>query len=87
LAILIVVSSSYAELTQNDLDKIANLIDQKLEPIKQDIVNMKLDIAEMKGKIFPKEWFFIIWISLFFSVLAVPYLYGRRYKQTEFLKG
>ena len=38
---------------------------------------IKLDIAEMKGKIFPKEWFFTMWITIFLSILAVPYLYGR----------
>lgn len=33
----------FAELTQQDLDRIGNLIDRKLEPV-------KLDMAEMKGK-------------------------------------
>jgi len=39
---------SFAELTQQDLDKISVLIDRKLEPI-------KLDIAEMKGKMATKD--------------------------------
>ena len=38
----------FAELTQQDLEKIGNLIDRRLEPI-------KLDIAEMKGKMATKD--------------------------------
>jgi len=38
----------FAELTEQDLEKIGNLIDRKLEPI-------KLDIAEMKGKMATKD--------------------------------
>ena len=46
---------SFAELTQQDLDKISVLIDRKLEPIKQEITAIKLDIAEMKGKMATKD--------------------------------
>jgi len=65
-----VVLSSYADLRQNDLDRISGIIDQKLE-------SMKLDIAEMKGKVATKEWLLTMWITIFLSILAVPYLYGR----------
>jgi len=37
-----------AELTQQDLEKIGNLIDRKLEPV-------KIDVAEMKGKMATKD--------------------------------
>lgn len=87
----ILVLPCYSELTQQDLDKISNLIDRKLEPIKQDIVSLKLDIAEMKGEIkavkgeingikaqmITKEWILTMWITIFLAILAVPYLYGR----------
>ena len=46
---------SFAELTQQDLDKISVLIDRKLEPIKKEITAIKLDIAEMKGKMATKD--------------------------------
>jgi outer membrane murein-binding lipoprotein Lpp len=49
--LLAIALPSFAELTQQDLDKISVLIDRKLEPIKQEITAIKLDIAEMKGKI------------------------------------
>ena len=45
------VLPSFAELTQQDLDKISVLIDRKLEPIKKEITAIKLDIAEMRGEI------------------------------------
>lgn len=75
--IYIITLPCYADLTQNDLYKISNIIDQKLEPIKQDIVNIKLDVAEMRGKVVTKEWILTMWITIFLSILAVPYLYGR----------
>ncbi|MBM3240742.1 hypothetical protein FJZ31_31040 [Candidatus Poribacteria bacterium] len=44
----------FAELTQQDLEKISNLIDRKLEPI-------KLDVAEMKGKMATKDDLLNMW--------------------------
>jgi len=48
LLLLAIALPSFAELTPQDLDKISVLIDRKLEPI-------KLDIAEMKGKMATKD--------------------------------
>ena len=45
----------FAELTEQDLEKIGNLIDKKLEPIKLEIIAIKLDIAEMKAKMVTKD--------------------------------
>jgi predicted PurR-regulated permease PerM len=53
--LLAIALPSFAELTQQDLDKISTLIDRKLEPIKQEITAIKLDIAEMKGKMATKD--------------------------------
>lgn len=81
----------YSELTQQNLDKISNLIDRKLEPNKQRIISFKLDIAEMKeeikafkveingikAQIITKEWILTMLITMFLAILAVPYPYGR----------
>ena len=55
LLLLAIALPSFAELTPQDLDKISVLIDRKLEPIKKEITAIKLDIAEMKGKMATKD--------------------------------
>jgi beta-lactamase regulating signal transducer with metallopeptidase domain len=68
---------SFAELTKRDVEQI-------IEPI-------KLDIAEMKGKMATKEdiiavrdeisglyrWVIIMWITIILAIFGIPYLYGR----------
>jgi len=55
LLLLAIALPSFAELTPQDLDKISVLIDRKLEPIKKEITAVKLDIAEMRGKMATKD--------------------------------
>jgi len=51
----------FAELTQQDLDKIGNLIDRKLEPIKLDIAEMKGDMKALEGKMATKDDLLAVW--------------------------
>jgi outer membrane murein-binding lipoprotein Lpp len=78
---LIIALPSFAELTQQDLDKISVLIGRKLEPIKQEITAIKLDIAEMKSKMVTKDVFYgtliLMWVTIIAAIIAIPYLYGR----------
>jgi hypothetical protein len=69
---------SFAELTKQDVEQI---IRQELEPI-------KLDIAEMKGKMATKDDIIAVqrtltialvtvWITIIAAIITIPYLYGR----------
>ena len=42
-------------LTQQDLDQIERLMDKKLDPIVKEINEIKIDIAEIKGKMATKD--------------------------------
>ena len=48
ILLFVITLPTFAQLTQQDLEKIGNLVDRKLEPV-------KLDIAEMKGKMATKD--------------------------------
>jgi len=53
VALLFVIAlPSFAELTRQDVEQI---IRSELEPIKKEITTIKLDIAEMKGKMATKD--------------------------------
>ena len=53
VALLFVIAlPSFAELTRQDVEQI---IRSELEPIKKEITAIKLDIAEMKGKMATKD--------------------------------
>jgi outer membrane murein-binding lipoprotein Lpp len=86
-----IILPCFAELTQQDLDKISNLIDKKLEPINKEIIAIekeimaiKLDIAEMKGKMATKDdiigvyaAILVTWVVTIAAIVTIPYLYGR----------
>lgn len=81
-----IILPCFAELTQQDLDKISNLIDKKLEPInkeiiaiEKDIIAIKLDIAEMKGKMATKDdiigvyaAILVTWVVTIAAIVTIP---------------
>ena len=51
LLLLSILTPAFAELDDNDLNKIRLLIVEELKPIKSDIVSLKEDVAFIKGKL------------------------------------
>lgn len=51
ILLLAIVLPCSAELTQQDLEKIGNLMDRKLEPIKIDIATMKVELKVVKEEL------------------------------------
>ena len=81
----------FAELTEQ---RVRQIIREELEPINKEIIAIKLDIAEMKGKMVTKDniigvyaAILVTWVVTIAAIVTIPYLYGRadreRVKQLE----
>lgn len=84
ILLFVITLPTFAQLTQQDLEKIGNLVDRKLEPV-------KLDIAEMKGKMATKDNIITVqrelsskmivlttgllaaWITIIAAIITIPY--------------
>ena len=78
VAILFLISLALPASAQLTKDDVVRIIRAELEPIKQGINALKVDVAEMKGKMVSKEWFLTMWITIFLAILGVPYLWQVR---------
>ena len=78
LLLLSIALPTIAELTRGDVEQI---IRRELEPIKKEITSIKLDIAEMKGRMVTKDAFYgiliMMWVTIIAAIITIPYLYGR----------
>ena len=69
--LLLAIPVALAELSKED---VIQIIRAELEP-------MKLDIAEIKGKMVTKDAFYgtliLMWVTIIAAIITIPYLYGR----------
>lgn len=49
--VLLLAMPSWGELSQRDLEQIGKLIDRKLEPLKEDIAELKVAVARLEGRV------------------------------------
>ena len=49
--VLLLAMPSWGELSQRDLERIGELIDHKLEPLKKDITELKIAVARLEGRV------------------------------------